>query len=565
MKMSDGFFITRKEFPSDEETISAKLLIKSGMILKNSNGIFSYLPMGLKVIKNVTRIIENEMNKEGCYEVLMPSLVDSEIFNKSKRRELLGKEIYSLKDRNDNEYNLCPTHEELFTILARNKINSYKDLHFILYQISNKFRDEEKVKYGLIRKKEFLMADAYSFDTDDFGMDISYDKMNLIFKRIFKSLGLNVITSESDASEMNGSFSEEFLVPCESGESKIVKCSKCNYVASINYAKSYDTYKKSNIKILKKKEVYTPNIESINDLVKCLKIRRDKIIKSLIYKVNNNYVMVLLRGDAQINEKKLCKLLKCNNITMIDKEELKHIGTIKGYVGPIKSTMKIIADNEVKSMFNAVCGTNKENYHYINVNPGIDFKVEAYADIKLFNDGSLCPKCKSKCYIINSIEVGHIFKLGTSYSEKYNLRYLDETNKLNNVYMSSYGIGIERCISSIVEYNHDEKGIIWPIKVAPYKVCIILINPNEKAHSKYANDLYKKLNEINIDTILDDRKVSLGIKLNDMDLIGIPIRITIGYEFINGIVELKLRNEKESINIYKDKVIKEIINIINKE
>lgn len=557
MKMSNSFFITRKEFPNDEEVDSAKLLIKSGMILKVDNGIYSYLPIGLRVLNNIKKIIREEMECYNADEVLTPSLVKSEIFD--NRNESFNNEMFKIKDRNDNNYSLCPTHEELFAMMARNKIESYKDLHFCLYQISNKFRDEIKTKYGLIRKKEFTMFDAYSFDADDSGLDISYDKMYQSFTKIFKKLDIDVINSNADAEDMNGVVSEEFHTLCEYGESRIVKCKRCSYCMNIESASSYDTYKKERYDTKKIQEVYTPNVTNIKSLKEYLQIPSKNIIKSLIYRINGEYTMILLRADAELNIEKLSKILNTKDIIMPSSAELESIGTHVGFIGPYRATMKIIADNEIKSMTNVVCGSNKIDYHYMNVNPGIDFKVDKYADIKIFNENSLCPRCKCKANISNSIEVGHIFKLGTNYSEKYHLKYLDETNELNLVQMGSYGIGLDRCIGAIVEKHHDIKGIVWPMAVAPFKVAIVIANVNDKETFKYANNLYTKLNRIGIDTILDDRKETIGIKFNDIDLIGIPIRVTVGYKLNENKVELKIRNEEDVIDIDTSKIIDEII------
>lgn len=565
MRMSNNFFITRKEFPNDEDCISAKLLIKSGMIYKNDNGIYSYLPIGLKVLENIKKIIRAEMSKNNADEVLMPSLVDRSIFDRTNREELFGSEIFKLKGRNNKEYMLCPTHEELFALLVRNKIRSYKDLHFTLFQLSNKFRDEGHPEYGLIRKKEFYMADAYSFDADESGLDISYDKMYQTFNNIFRRLNIDTMVVRADPDSMKGTSSEEFQVICDYGDNEVVRCKKCSYSTNIEDASSYDQYKKEEHTLKSSKLIYTPNKKSIKSLSEFLQVDPKNIIKSLILKVDDEYKMILLRADAELNVYKLKKVLKTNNIEIPSEYELDRIGTKVGYIGPLKTTMQVIADNEVKSMYNAICGSNKENYHYKNVTPGIDFKVNKYADIKLFNKSSLCPRCKSECDIINGIEVGHIFKLETSYSKVYNLRYLDETNELNYVHMGSYGIGLDRCISAIVEKHNDEKGIIWPMEVAPYKVGIVIINVNDKETYKYASNLYKKLEQLGIDTILDDRKETVGIKFNDMDLMGIPIRITIGRKLEEGYIEFKLRDEKESHDIDRDIIIKTILDTINKK
>lgn len=562
MIMSNNFFITRKEFPNDESVISSALLIKSGMIYKNDNGIYTYLPMGLKVINNIKNIIREEMKKINCDELLMPSLIKSDVFEVTNREKIFGSELFSIKNRDNIIYNLCPTSEELFALLARDKVRSYKDLHFTVYQISNKYRDEEHPKYGIIRKKEFIMADAYSFDADESGLDISYDKMYQVFKNTFKKLGLDTLVAASDPCLMKGILSEEFQVICDYGDNDIVKCNNCSYCTNIEFASSYNTFRREKVKIKPRKEVYTPGVKSVKDLSEYLTEPLTNIIKSLVLKIDEKYIMVLLRADAELNILKFKKLIKSDNVTIPSEEELSKFDLYGGSIGPVDVEFEIIADNEVKQMYNAVCGSNKKDYHYININPGIDFKVNKYADLKIFNSFSLCPRCKSTASILKGIEVGNIFKLGTAYSEIYNLRYLDEKNEFNYVHMGSYGIGIDRCMAAIVEKNHDEKGIIWPIKVAPYKVGIVIVNVNDREAYKYSMRLYDKLNSLQIDTIVDDRKVSPGNKFNDMDLIGVPIRITVGHSLNYGKVEVKLRHEFTSYEIDINYLLDEINKII---
>ena len=554
MRMSDAFFITRKELPNEESSLSTKLLIKSGMIYKNDNGIFSYLPMGLKVLKNVENIVREEFNKNKAQELLMPSLVPSEIFKSENRNNIFDKELFNFKGRNNKEYSLCPTHEELFAMVVRNRINSYRDLHFTLFQISSKFRDEINTKYGLVRKKEFYMADAYSYDTDESGLDISYDKMYQTFNNIFKRLNIDTLVARSDPSLMIGTESEEFQVVCDYGDNEIVKCTNCSYCTNIEYAYSYDKYKREDIDIKTKKLVKEEEI-NLKD--------KSNFIKSIVIKLDESYKMLLLKGNAEINLYKLYKVLKTDKIEFPNEYELDKIGTNINYVGPISATMEIIADNEVKSMFNAICGSNKKGYYYINVNPGVDFKVNRYVDIKLFDKNSLCPRCKSKAEILNCVEVGQIYKLDTNYSKTYDLKYPDETNTLQYVYMGSYGIGLDRCIDAIVEKHHDENGIIWPIDVSPYKVAIVVLNVDDSESFKYAKKLYEKLQDLKIDTLLDDRRDNIGVKFNDIDLIGIPIRITIGSKLESGFVELKLRNNEKSTDIETTTVITRILDEID--
>lgn len=562
MKLSNSFFVTRRQSPKDEQLISSKLLVQSGMIMKNESGIYTYLPLGFKVLENIKNIIREEFNNINGIEILMPSLVGSEVFEATNRNNILKNEIFNIKNRHNKFYSLCPTSEELFADIARYKINSYKDLHFTLYQISNKYRDEEKCEYGLIRKKEFLMADAYSFDGNEAGCDISYDKMYIAFNRIFSKLGLNTLVVRSDAYYMKGLSSEEFQVINEYGDNIVVKCSECDYATNIEDASCKNNYKNKNEKIKELLLVKTRNKKTINEVASYLQIDTSDIIKSIVVRVDEEYKMILLRGNSELNITKLQRLLNTEDIVIPDSYELEKIGTSAGFIGPINATMEVIADSEVKNMMNAVCGSNKKDYHYINVIPGRDFRVNKYADLKLFDENTLCPKCKSKCDFLKGIEVGHVFKLGTNYSEILKLKYTDEINQNNLVHMCSYGIGIDRCISAIIEENHDDKGIIWPISVSPYKVCIVIANVNDKESYKYALNLYEKLNKLNIDTLLDDRKVTIGVKFADMDLIGIPIRITVGEHLKDDKVEIKMRNEEETKLITTENIIKTIEDII---
>ena len=562
MRISDSFFFTRREFPKDETSISSKLLIKSGMILKNNNGIYSYMPFGIRVLNNIERLIRKELYKNKANEVSLPSLVTRDVFEHTEREKIFGDEIYNIIDRNKKTYTLCPTSEELFAYMASSKIQSYKDLHFTLFQFGNKYRDEENLEYGLIRTKEFYTMDGCSFDANEGGLDVSYDKMYMTFRRIFNRLGLDTLVVESDATNMKGISSEEFQVLSKYGDNEIVKCDKCTYACNIEDASSKTIPLVKEVKYRKKELVKTPNAKTIKEVSEYLDVFPDKVLKSLIVKVDDQYKMILLKGNSELNIKKLKKLFKTNNIEIPDTYELEKLGTIVGYIGPIGCTMEIIADNEVKNMHNFVCGSNKKNYHYINVNYGKDFKIKKFADLKLFDENSLCPKCKNKCSIVKGIEVGQIYKLGINYSDLYKLVYTDEVNKTEYVHMGSYQIGLDRCLSAIVESHHDEDGIIWPVSIAPFKVAIVVSNVNDQNVMKYADLLHDKLEGLGIDTLLDDRKETIGVKFNDMDLIGIPYIITIGKNITEEKVELKTRkNNKTSIVKFDeiDDTIQELI------
>lgn len=553
MRLSESFFITRRENPKDESILASKLLIKSGMILKNENGIYSYLPMGLKVLENIKKIIKDELNDIKAQEVLVPVMGN---YSESD----FGIEEFSFQDRNNNRLKLFSSSIDLFAYLASSKVRSYKDLHFSLYQINHNFRDEEHPEYGLVRKKEFYTLEAFSFDSNEGGLDVSYDKMFLAFKKIFNKLSLDTLVVKTN----EGVLSEEFQVISKQGDNKIVRCTNCTYTSSLEDATSntITTLKEviqKDIELIK-----TPGKKTIRDLSEYLDVFPSRILKSLVVKVDGLYKMILLKGQSELNVKKLKQLFKTNNIKMPTTYELEKMGTCVGYIGPIDTDLEIIADNEVKSMNNFICGSNKENYHYKNVNYGRDFKISKFADLKLFDEYSLCPKCKNECEILDGIEVGQITKYSKEKSKSFDLTYTDEINTQEYVHIGSYKIGLDRVISAIVEKHNDEKGIIWPINVAPYKVGIIISNVNNAEVCKYANSLYDKLQSLNIDTLLDDRKESIGIKFNDMELIGLPIQIIVGKKLENDIIEVRIRKDNESKDIKTNKIIEYIQNILEK-
>lgn len=545
MRLKNSYFYTIRENIKDEDSISGNLLVRGGFVKKTSAGIYMYLPLGYKVYKNVEKIIREEMNNSGAFEVHMPTLASTEIFEKSHRLSSFGKEMFKLSDRFDKKYALGPTHEELFTIAAMNEVKSFKDLPFTLYQIQNKFRDEARPRYGLIRVREFMMKDAYSFDKDEKGLDESYNNMYNAYKKIFGRLGINYKIVKADTGKMGGSLSEEFQAVTDIGEDTLVLCENCDYSSNIEVSTSMIMEKESEEKILEKDLVNTPNAKTIEEVSKFLNEAESKFVKTLIYKIDGKLYACLVKGDSVINEDKLAKLMNAEEVELASKEEIeKKTNTVVGFVGPIDINIPVIMDNEVELMVNFVVGANKKDYHYKNVNIS-DFKYDFKGDIRNVKEGDACPNCGGKLYFKKGIEIGNTFKLGTKYSESLGLNYLDSNNELKPVIMGCYGIGLDRCIASIVEQNNDEKGIIWPVNVAPYKVAIVVIDPLNVDQMDAANHLYQELTQNNIDTLLDDRDIRPGVKFNDMDLIGIPIRITIGKKIVEHIVELKKRNEEE--------------------
>ncbi len=552
MRLKNTFFYTLRENVKDEDSTSGNLLVRSGMIKKTASGIYMFLPLGLKVKQKLENIIREEMDKAGANELSMPILLPSDVFEASGRLSSFGKDMFKLKDRYERDYLLGPTHEELFVLAAKEKVKSYRDLPFNIYQIGDKFRDEARPRYGLIRTREFTMKDAYSFDIDEAHTDIAYSKMTKAYHNIFKRLDLDYRVVKSDTGAMGGLLSEEYQALSSIGEDTLVICNKCDFASNIEVAEVKSNYeKKEELKEIEM--VHTPNVRTINDLVNFLNIDINDTVKSLVYNIDGEIVMILIKGDRDLNETKVKKLLGALDMTMATEEELKKItnGTF-GSLGPVNIKAKIIADNEILKMTNFVCGANKEDYHYINVNLK-DFDIYKVADIVNISENDKCPVCGSKITFKKGIEIGNTFKLGTKYSEALGLNYLDESNKLKPVDMGCYGIGTARCISAVAEQHHDENGIIWPLSIAPYPVCLVLAG-NDEEMIKTADNIYDLLMEKGIDVLYDDRNERAGVKFKDMDLIGIPIRITVGKKVKEGLVEIKTRDNK----INKDVKIEEV-------
>ena len=556
MKLKNSYFYTLRENAKDEDSTSGNLLVRSGMIKKVSSGIYMYLPLGLKVLDNIKKIIKEEMDKTGATELLMPSLIPEDIYDVCGRNQALGSSMFHLKDRYNKPYVLGPTHEELFTIAAKSMVRSYKDLPFTIYQDAPKYRDEARPRFGLIRVREFFMKDAYSFDKDEEGLSVSYKKMYDAYKNIFDRIGLNYAIVRADTGVMGGSLSEEFQAITDIGEDVLVLCDKCDYASNMEIA----THKIENKEETKKdlELVATPNAKTIDEVCNYLNLDVTKSVKALLMNINDELVAFFIRGDRELNETKVTKLLNCEEVLFASDELISKSNAVPGYTGPINlNGAKIIIDEEVKTMTNFVVGANKEGYHYINANLS-DFNYDLCADIVNVKENDICPNCGGKLYFKKGIEVGNTFKLGTKYSEKFGLTYLDENNKSNPVVMGCYGIGPGRILASLVEQNNDEKGIIFPLSVAPYKVCIAALNTKDETCMEIANKLYDELNNAGIDTLLDDRDERPGIKFNDLDLLGIPIRITLGKKLSENKVEFKLRKETESIDLDLNDVVNHI-------
>ena len=551
MKLKNSYFFTKREDSKDEESISANLLVRSGMIKKAGSGIYYFLPMGYRVTKKIEKIVREEMNGIDCQELVMPQLLPEEVYIASGRRENFGNGMFSLKDRFNRSYVLGPTHEEMFVEAAKEVIKSHKDMPISLYQMANKYRDEPRSRYGLIRTREFVMKDAYTFDKDEEGLAVAYDKMYEAYKRIFDRVGLDYKIVTASCGVMGGTLSEEFQAVCDIGEDVLVLCDKCGLATNIEVCECVDNMEESTEEYKEKELLYTPSVGTIKDLEDNFNIKATDTVKTLIYKADGRFVALMIRGDHEVNEEKVQKLLGAKEFEMASIEEDEEItGARVGFAGPIGLDVEIIVDNVVSKMRNFLVGANKTDYHYINVNLK-DFKIDKIADIRNVTEDDVCPKCGAKLSFKKGIEVGNTFKLGTKYSEAMDLYFADEDNKLKPVVMGCYGIGIARILAAVVEQNHDENGMILPKEIAPYEVAIVIANTKDEEQVRLGNELYEKLSSEGIEVLLDDRNERAGVKFKDMDLIGIPVRVVVGKKASEGIVEYKERatSEVEELNI----------------
>lgn len=546
----------------DEESVSGNLLVKSGMFKKVGNGIYMKLPLGQRVVDKVKEVVRRNMNVAGASEVTMPLLLPVEVFKTSGRYDAFGPSIFKLNDRYNKPYVLGPTHEEFFVLAAMMKSKSYKDFPYTLYQIGNKYRDEVRPRLGLIRTREFTMKDAYSFDVDQKGCDQSYQKQYEAYHKIFTELGLHYVVVKADTGVMGGLLSEEFQAITDVGEDILVLCDKCDHASNIEVSSCVETKMATEEKKPLEK-VHTPNVGTIEEVSTYMQETADKFVKTILYKADGKFYACLVQGNKEVNEVKVQKLLKAQEIELAQASDIQNLTHAHvGFAGPIGLEIPIIMDQDVKNMRNFIVGANETDYHYKNVNIE-DFKATMIADIHNIQEGDLCPNCKEgHVYFKKGIEIGNTFKLGTKYSESLGLNYVDEHNQLKPVVMGCYGLGIERMIAAIVEQNHDEKGILWPMNIAPYTVGIVCINGKEEQQKETAETLYATLQKEGIDVLLDDREERPGVKFNDMDLIGIPLRITIGKKIKEGVIEIKARNSEETLEIPLEEATQKILQMI---
>ena len=555
MKLSNSYFYTLRENVKDEDSTSGNLLVRAGMIKKSSSGIYMIMPMGKRVLKKIEEIVREEMDAAGAQELLMPAMIPEEIYEKSGRREAFGSNMFALKDRYQKNYVLGPTHEELFTMAAMMKGSSYKDFPYNLYQIQTKFRDETRPRYGLIRVREFIMKDAYSFDIDEAGLQESYMKMFNAYKNIMDRCDLKYKIVKADTGAMGGSLSEEFQAITEIGEDVVVTCEGCDFSSNLEITEVIDTSKPSDAEELAMEIVETPDAKTIEDVAAFFHKAVNDFVKTLIYSVDGKTMEFLLKGDRELNETKVLKLLQANEMELASFDEVERVTHARvGFAGPVGLECPIIMDREVANMKNFIVGANKSDHHIKNVNLK-DFTVEMVADIAQVHEGDICPVCGKPLKFCKGIEVGNTFKLGTKYAKALGLEYQDVNNKLHPVEMGCYGFGLERCMAAIVEQHNDASGIIWPASVAPFTVAVVVVSSKDDEQMRIGKELYEALKNEGIDVLLDDRKERPGVKFKDMELIGIPYRITVGRGIKDGNVEFRARTAAENSDVALDEVV----------
>jgi len=559
VKLSKALICTLREVPAEAEIKSHQLMLRAGMMRKMASGVYNYMPVGIKVLKNIENIVREEMDNAGAQEFLASALLPSELWKESGRWDAMGEEMFRLKDRNEREFCLGPTHEEVFTDIARNEIRSYKQLPVNLYQIQTKYRDERRPRFGVMRSREFVMKDAYSFDKDFGGLDQSYNKMYDAYHKIFERCDLACKCVEADSGAMGGSGSAEFMVKSEIGEDEVVFCNSCSFAANMEKAPSTaEMSEAEDMKGLNKIE--TPNVRTIEELVAFFNTTAKKFAKTLIYKADDKVVAVMVRGDREVNETKVKNAAGgAVEFEMADAETVYAATSAKvGFAGPmgIKVDM-LLVDIEITEMYNFIVGANETGFHYENVNYSRDFEG-IVGDFRNVTEGDVCPRCGSEISIARGIEVGHIFKLGTKYSESMGANFIDENGDAKPLIMGCYGIGINRTMATIIEQHNDENGIIWPLSVAPYKVIVVPVAIKDEEQMKVAEKLYNELRTLGIDVVMDDRDERAGVKFKDADLIGIPMRVTVGKKINEGKVEFKLRNSSDIEVIDIDTVVNRV-------
>ncbi len=543
MKLSNSFFYTLRENAKDEDSVSSNLLVRAGMIKKLSNGIYMIMPMGKRVLANIEHVVRDEMDKHGAQELLMPALIPEDVYVSSGRRESFGSNMFALKDRYDKKYVLGPTHEELFAMAAAMDGKSWKDFPYNLYQIQTKYRDETRPRYGLIRVREFIMKDAYTFDKDEAGLDVAYMNMYDAYNKIFDRLGLTYKIVKADTGLMGGLLSEEYQAISSIGEDIVVGCDSCDFSSNEEITEVVDTLEDDNSPELEMEKIYTPNAGTIEEVSAFLGKEPSDFVKTLIYNADGKLVAFVLPGDRELNETKAGKLLNAIELNLATPEEVKEAtGARIGFAGPVGLNLPVYMDRQVAHKKNFIVGANEDDHHLKNVNLK-DFKPEAVADLTMVREGDLCPKCGGHLTFEHGIEVGNLFKLGTKYSKAMDLMYSDQNNQLQPVWMGSYGIGLERCMAAVADQHHDDFGLIWPDNLAPFRVAIVIVSMKDAKQVEEAQKLYDYATSKGYEVLLDDRTDRAGVKFKDMELIGIPHRITLGKGVANGKAEYVRRED----------------------
>jgi len=556
MRYSRYLIPTMKEDPSDAVVSSHRLMMRAGLVRKESAGMYVYLPLGHKALRKIINIVREEMDNSGALEFLMPELTNADLWKESGRWNTMGPEMFRIKDRNNLEYALGPTHEEAFTNAVRSTVTSYKELPINAYQINTKFRDEIRPRFGVIRSKEFIMKDAYSFDVDEEGLDKSYQTMRSVYRKIFDRCGLATIPVQADTGNMGGSASEEFMVASEVGEETLLICESCSYRANQEKA-VFKREEKTGSVSGELEKVHTPDVKTIDDLAKFFSTDADKFLKSILYTADGETVMAVVTGDREINEIKLKNYLGCVELELASDDKIfEATKSPVGFAGPIGiNGVRIVFDLSVKNTFDAITGANEKDYHYKGVNPGRDFEIKEEADLVTAVEGDACPECGKKLSATKGIEVGHIFKLGYKYTKAMNFTFLDKNGRPANPIMGCYGVGVTRTLAAVIEQNHDEKGLMWPKEIAPFDVHIVGICKTEEDEKKIA-EIYEEIKKAGFDALYDDRKNSPGIKFADADLIGLPLRITVGKSFFDtGDIEALDRKTKEIKRLQRKELV----------
>lgn len=548
MRVSKLYAPTLREVPAEAEVVSHQLMLRAGFMRKAAGGIYTYLPLAWRVLKKIERIVREEMDAKGSQELLMPIVQPAEIWQESGRWDVYGAEMFRLQDRHNRCFCLGPTHEEMVTTLIRGDVRSYRQLPLSVYQIQNKYRDERRPRFGLMRGREFIMKDAYSFDRDEAGLDRSYQDMYDAYTNIFTRCGLNFRPVEADSGAIGGSGSHEFMVIADSGEAEIVFCTSCDYAANVEKAELFPLEAEEEA-MLTKEEVVTPDCKTIADVCAYLKLPVDHSVKAVAYNSEKGLILCFVRGDHEVNEIKVINTCGVIDLEMATEEQLAAAGTVGGYMGPVGIENKkviVVVDATVMKMHNVCCGANKEGYHFINVNPGRDFTPTYVADIRLIQEGDPCPHCGGEVSKARGIEVGQVFKLFTKYSSALKATYLDENGKEQPMVMGCYGVGVSRTMAAAIEQNYDDNGIIWPIEIAPYHVLVVPVNTKDEASAAKAEEIYMQLKKVGLETVIDDRNERPGVKFKDADLIGYPLRVVVGPKTLTeGKLEVKIRKTGE--------------------